>query len=132
MRAFLSEKAIVYGQEKPVLGWGSRSFVPLLAAREGSRLPAWMMQPIHNSWVGLLFEIGFPGLVVFGTIIILRLSLFLKSKNVPRGTFLTSNDILYVSIVSGLIITGCFLMLLDHYILDVHQTSLLFWLVLGL
>ncbi|MFC1618253.1 O-antigen ligase family protein [Patescibacteria group bacterium] len=161
-REFLNGRAIALILEKPVLGWGVRSFVPLLAESEVIKKQSWMLQPIHNAYLGLWVEVGLFGLLAFMAIIILRFRSILigsrganvprgtisngsqnsvaervpkiqKKKNVPRGTFLAKHsDILFSSIIIGGIVSGLVVMIFDHYILDVHQGALMFWVFLGL
>jgi len=133
-RSYLNEKALSFTVANPAVGWGPKSFVPLLTATGRGTIPEWAKQPVHNVWLGLMAEVGLLGVLAFlGLIIIRTIQLCKNQKTVPRGTVSgISDDLLLRSLIIGLIAGSILIMFFDHYILDVQQGSLLFFLVLGL
>ena len=133
-RSYLNEKALSFTVANPAVGWGPKSFVPLLTATGSGTIEEWAKQPVHNVWLGLMSEIGLLGVMAFlGLIIIRTVQLCKNQKTVPRGTVSgVSDDILLRSLIIGLIAGSILIMFFDHYILDVQQGSLLFFVILGL
>ncbi len=99
LRKDLNEKAISLIKDRPVIGFGPKSFVPMLDVFRFSEKPieSWMYQPVHNVYLEVLAEIGIWGFVsVVGIVILQMFSLFKdlrrllrnseKIKNVPCGT----------------------------------------------
>lgn len=117
----------------PIIGIGPKQFVPSLVTVPAVITEPWKFQPIHETYLLLLTETGIIGLVGFGAVIIIKFgSQAKKLKNVPRGTFFYQNsDILYVFILISILVLSLFVMLYDHYILDIQQSSLTFWLLMG-
>lgn len=145
-RLFLQEKSQKLFLGKPALGIGDRTFVPTLALTDNENTPDWMYQPTHSLYWSLLAQLGILGFLTFLSIVITRLILKLhqivprgttrriyNKKIVPRGTISQKNlDSIWISLTIGIIIASLITGTTDHYILDVQQGSLLFWLTLGL
>ncbi len=118
----------------PIIGIAPRQFVPSLSAEDSVASSPWKFQPIHNVYILMLVEIGVLGVVAFSILIGSKIRrLFRIIKNVPRGTFFAHNiDVLYVFIVFSCLLVSLLCMLFDHYIYDIQQSSLMFWLLLGI
>jgi len=78
-------------------------------------------QPVHNVFLLVLAELGIIGLIIFCAVLAAGLWELWRTKSSP------TKIILGVTWV-GLIVLG----LLDHYLWDLQQGKLLFWLVLAL
>ncbi|MBU1083382.1 O-antigen ligase family protein [Patescibacteria group bacterium] len=78
-------------------------------------------QPVHNMFLLVLAELGIMGLIFFGIVLIRGLIELWRTK--PSLT-----KIAVISALMGVIILG----LTDHYIWDLQQGKLVFWLVLAL
>lgn len=139
------DQAATYRRELNLLGWdrfashpifgiGPKQFVPSMVAEQAIITEPWKFQPVHNGFLLLLVENGIGGFFAFGIIIMTKFyTQGRRLKNVPRGTFFDQNtDVLYVFIISSTVLASLFMMLFDHYILDIQQSSLTFWLLLGL
>jgi len=134
-RQYLNAKALQFGTSAINIGWGPKSFVPMLTATENFTLPDWMKQPVHNVWLGIFSEIGMWGLIAFTGILVVRVWQILKpkTKTVPRGTVSReAPDNLLRALILGIIAASVLVMFFDHYILDVQQGSLAFFILLGL
>jgi hypothetical protein len=101
-----------------LVGQGVGSYVELLSEKSPG-LFSWQLQPIHNTYILLVFEVG--------VLPILALSLFLLniySKKKKEALSLLQKCIL---IVSGGV---ALLLLVDHYTWDIEQGQFLFVLLI--
>lgn len=92
----------------PILGVGLGLFVGALP-KVGQNSSILWLQPVHNIFLLIASEVGIIGLVLF---------VYFIQRNTNK-----SNLYAIVSIV--------FLSMLDHYFISIHQTALLFAIVLG-
>lgn len=118
----------------PILGIGPKQFVPSLTSNPEILAEPWRFQPIHNNYLLISVESGILGLGVFVVIIITKfVGMGSHLRNVPRGTFCQAKtDVLYVFIILGCLTASVYVMFFDHYIQDIQQSSLTFWLLMGL
>ena len=134
IRQELSQKGWDRFAEHPWFGIGLNQFVASLSKDSEITSQPWKFQPIHNVCQLALVETGIIGVALLGYIVLRRLSqIFLKLKNVPRGTFFNrQNEVLYVFVISSGIFASLFLMTFDHYIFDVYVSMLVMGLLLSL
>ena len=111
-----------------VRGVGIGQYVGTLVTHSGRLLESWQFQPIHNVPAMVLIETGTVGLLLFLSFLLYSILDLVKryKRNVPRRTF--SYEGLILSCLVALIVP----FLTDHYLWDIQQGILLFWLVLGL
>ncbi|MBT4277158.1 O-antigen ligase family protein [Candidatus Falkowbacteria bacterium] len=79
-------------------------------------MPAWYFQPVHNTYLLILTELGIIGLILFLSFIIM----LLRKRNLK-------NNIFFIATCSLLII-----MFFDHWLWSSHFGLLLLFLILGL
>ena len=120
LRQFYNQSAIDLIKESPLLGVGLGNFVPVLASMY-DRLQPWVLQPVHNIYLLIASEAGLLGLLAFLAF------LFLTIKSAwPHRRDLFASNLLFI--VYCLLLIGLF----DHFLLDIQQGQILFWLMLGL
>jgi len=131
--------------QDPILGAGSGQSVLIMQNFYSQTLNFWEYQPVHNIFLIILSELGLVGLILF---IWWLLGLFYVI--VPRGTINNSQDgvkeninlilnnnkihlssIIFHRYSKGILLGFIFIMLFDHYLWDIQQGSLLFWLIAG-
>ncbi len=119
LRSFYNQEAIKMIWQKPLLGVGFGNFVPAL--KQAVSLSDWQYQPAHNIYLLAAAENGLPALLAFLAFLFLTLrSAWPCRKNLS---------------VNCLLFTVCcllFLGLFDHFLWDLQQGQILFWLMLGL
>lgn len=122
-------------------GVGIGQFVPLMQNYSKQILEIWQFQPVHNVFLLIWSELGFVGLSLF----IYFVYILLVNKNVPRGTFLNTEECC-PQVAKGInvdnqvvtyyfkviLVAFLFIMLFDHYFWDIQQGQVLFWMVAGL
>ncbi len=106
----------------PIKGVGIGNFVPGLLKE--AKLKNWQYQPVHNSYLLIISEIGFIGFLLFFNLIYwlyrnLKAIRFVPKNNYQRGLAL---------ILAAILI----LFLFDHYFWTIKQTEWCFWLIVGL
>jgi O-antigen ligase len=116
-RAELNWIALHIIKDYPLLGVGLNNFT--VRMDEYGRVSGWVrfLQPVHNFYLLVAAEIGLIGLGVFIGLLFLAFRLLLKSRNF----------LLLISLTQ-IVLFGFF----DHYFWTIQQTSLLFWLIVGL
>ena len=88
--------------------------------------PAWYFQPVHNTYILILAELGIIGATLFLALLIL---LFYKSLKLLPNIFKNNNfTIIFFSCLFSLFV----IMLFDHWIWSSHFGILLFWLIFGI
>ena len=141
----------------PFLGIGAGQSVLSMQKFYSQTLEFWQYQPVHNVFLLIFSEFGLIGLGLF---IWWLWKLFHSPKNVPRGTiknkelnieqlnnrekgiidnnkYILNNNNTYLSSIiilryfKGILLGLLFIMLFDHYLWDIQQGSLLFWLTAG-
>ncbi len=121
LRAFYSQSALKMIASHLVLGVGQGNFVATLAATSAAGLEPWLWQPVHNIYLLIVSEIGVLGWLAFLAF------LFLTIEGAWRGRKeLTISYLLFM--VGCLLIIGLF----DHFLWDLQQGQIMFWLLLGL
>jgi len=116
-RAELNWIALEMVKDHPLLGVGLNNFTVRMG--EYGKVSGWVsfLQPVHNVYLLIAAEIGLVGLALFFGLLFSVFRLLLKKKN-------------YLLLISMAQIT--LLCLTDHYFWTLQQTSLLFWLLVGL
>ncbi len=99
-----------------VFGTGVGNY-SLALAKEKQDQPAWTYQPVHNSFLLVLSEIGFFGFIFFISVLVWIGLIVYKRK-----------DYSGLSILFGLLI----LMMFEHWLWSLHFGILFLWLILGL
>lgn len=104
-------------------------------------IQSWQHQPVHAVYLLIYAESGYIGLALF---ILFILSVLLYSmRSVPRGTFSQAKtpklfhvehniDKSLQTCLNIIILMLLFLSLFDHYLWDIQQGMLMFWLFVGL
>ncbi len=121
LRGFYNQAALVFIGQSPWLGLGPNNFVVTLAEKFSGQLEPWAWQPVHNLYLLLGSELGLLALLAF----LAFLSLTIKSAW-PRRRDLEISYLLFT--IGYLLIIGLF----DHFLWDLQQGQILFWLMLGL
>ena len=116
-RAELNWIALEMIKNHPLLGVGLNNFTVVMG--QYGKVSGWtrFLQPAHNVYLLVASEIGLIGLVMFLCLLFSAFRLLLKKKNYLLLISLTQVALL------------CFV---DHYFFTLQQTSLLFWLLVGL
>lgn len=133
----------------PFIGVGAGQFITNMA--KNYSLDYWQYQPVHNVFLLVLNEFGIFMMLGFLYFIFKMFHArpvgcsnhkecstwnihtgvehfqIEDSADVPRGTF--SNYEIYLK---GILVAFIFIMLFDHYFLDIQQGMLLLWLMFGL
>ncbi|MBU2037356.1 O-antigen ligase family protein [Patescibacteria group bacterium] len=119
LRSFYNQEAIKMIWQKPLLGLGLGNFVPAL--KQTASLPLWQYQPAHNIYLLIAAEVGLLALLAF------LVFLFLTVRSVWKFR----RDL---AVSCLLFAVGCLLFfgLFDHFLWDLQQGQILFWLMLGL
>ncbi len=112
----------------PLTGTGLHSFLDDIAAysdRHSLVLPYWQYQPAHNIYLLIASEAGLIGLLGFLLPVIFMLIKAINAlrSHSPRTIFI----IFGISNIASYLVIGFF----DHHPWDIHQSQLLFWLLLG-
>ena len=117
--------------DNPLIGIGAGQFIPDMI--KNYSFESWQYQPVHNVFLLIINEFGIIGLALF-VFFIYKILYF--NKIVPRGTIhvmngakVNGNVIVYFK---ALLIVFLFVMLFDHYLWDIQQGQIIFWLTLGL
>ncbi len=116
-RAELNWIALEMVKDHPLLGVGLNNFTVAMSGY--GEVSGWIrfLQPVHNVYLLIAAEVGLVGLVLFFCLLFSVFSFLLKERS-------------YLLLISMLqIILLCFV---DHYFWTLPQTSLLFWLLVGL
>jgi len=120
-RAELNWIALQMIKDHPLLGVGLNNFT--VRMDEYGKVSGWVrfLQPVHNVYLLVAAEIGLLGLVVFVSLLLFTIYglRFTKPKSLRRLLFISLSQVLA-------------LCLFDHYFWTLQQTSLLFWLMVGL
>lgn len=121
LRFFYNQEALRMIEQKPVLGVGQGNFVWSLMNLTGANLEPWMWQPVHNIYLLIASETGLLGLFAFlGFLFLIIKGVWQRRKDLFVSCFLF--------LVSCLFVIGLF----DHFLWDLQQGQILFWLMLGL
>ncbi|MDP1912039.1 O-antigen ligase, partial [Brevundimonas sp.] len=144
--------------DNPIIGSGTGQFVINMQKYANQTLFDWQFQPVHNVFLLIWSELGLIGLCLFIFFLYklfhveqfkqkeaLECSTWNNSqcesykiaKNVPRppagrqgGTFPDQKE--FKIAIQGVLIGFIFIMLFDHYLWDIQQGQIIFWLILGL
>lgn len=103
--------------KSPMWGVGLNNFIPELPASGVLPKISWWLQPVHNTNLLVLVEVGIVGLLVYLGLVFKSLGAAIKHK---------SWAILLPLL--AILVTGLF----DHYWITLQQNQLLFSLILGL
>jgi O-antigen ligase len=116
-RAELNWIALEMLKDHSLLGVGLNNFT--VAMDNYGKVSGWtrFLQPVHNVYLLVVTETGLIGLIVF---LCLLFSIF-------RLLWEKKNYLLFVSMVQIALLCS-----VDHYFFTLQQTSLLFWLIVGL
>jgi putative inorganic carbon (HCO3(-)) transporter len=120
-RLATAKTAIVLFQKHPLIGVGLGNFIPALAKLDQSlksfHSPFLYYQPVHNIYLLVVAETGLIGLLAFLWLISSALKKARQKKRFEVALALL-----------GILLIG----LVDHYWITLHQTRLLFTIVLAL
>ncbi len=105
-------------KDKPLFGVGFNNSVIVMDSYNTYSNDISFVQPVHNIFLLIFSESG-----VFSFLLLFLLLMLVIKKLVNSSYFY----IFFISVLQ-IIILGSF----DHYILTMHQTLLLFWLILGI
>jgi len=119
LRNFYNQTAWFYFKNAPVFGLGQSNFVWSFSQK--AYLPAWVYQPVHNIYLLIATETGGLGLLAF----LVFLFFTIKSAWRSRSGLAAS---CFLSLVACLLVVGLF----DHFLWDLQQGQILFWLLLGI
>jgi hypothetical protein len=123
----------------PILGISCGQLVIFMAQQSTYPLLLWQMQPVHNVFLLIWAELGVVGFFIFTLwyfLLIVGLRYVKKGNGdvtfgqcVPRETIQTTDARIYFrAMVFGFLP----ILLFDHYMWDIQQGQLIFWIVSGL
>ncbi len=128
-------------ESDPVFGLGAGQSVLSMQKYFPQKLELWQYQPVHNVFLLIFSELGLVG---FGLFIWWLWKLFHlphRQTSVEQwqknNEYILHNDSAYLSSIiisryfKGILLGLIFIMLFDHYLWDIQQGSLLFWLTAG-
>ncbi|MFW9878366.1 MAG: O-antigen ligase family protein [Candidatus Thorarchaeota archaeon] len=113
-----------------LLGVGPGLFVNHLGKYLSENLTWWQLQPVHNVYLLILAEQGLLGFIAFIIFIFYILSQIRHFNFKQKGNDFTK-QILIISFAS-ILFSLFIIMLFDHYLWDIQQGVLCFFLILGL
>lgn len=116
-RAELNWISLEMVKDNPIFGVGLNNFTVRMGEYGRVSGRTLFLQPVHNIYLLIAAEIGLIGFFVFLGLLFSLFRLLLKTKNY----------LLLISLAQ-IVLLG----LTDHYLWTIQQTSLLFWLVVGL
>ncbi|HRY52266.1 MAG TPA: O-antigen ligase family protein [Candidatus Portnoybacteria bacterium] len=119
LRAFYNQQALKMAWQKPILGVGQGNFT--MALRDNISLPDWQYQPAHNIYLLAAAENGLGALLAFLVFLFLTVRSVWSSKKELLASCL-------LVVISCLLLISCF----DHFLWDLQQGQILFWLMIGL
>jgi O-antigen ligase len=106
--------------KKPLFGFGVGTYT--LALQEiNDHKPSWYYQPVHNSLLVLLVEIGLLGIVLLGLTLIL-FGYYLYKNTAKNNRWLITTLFLSIAVLS----------FLDHWLVSLHFGTLFIAALLGL
>jgi len=120
LRSFYNQEAINLFFDKTLSGVGEGNFVTVLA-QKNTNLEPWAWQPVHNIYLLIASEIGLLGLLAFLGFLFFTIK-SVWHKKTERGI----SCLFFVTIF--LLVVGLF----DHFLWDLQQGQLLFWMILGI
>ena len=121
-RAYYNKIAGSVAASHPFLGMGIGQFVPNMMSKL-KHLPANAYQPVHNIYLLIASETGFPGLVIFLGFIVAAFWGFAR-----RTRFTKLYHFSFFILAGSFLIIGLF----DHFIWTSQQGSIIFWMMLAL
>jgi len=121
LRYFYNQEALTMIEKNPTLGIGQGNFVHSLMNSDIANFEPWMAQPVHNIYLLIASEAGPLGLLAF----LLFLFFTIKAAWKYRHN-LSESHLLFI--VGALLLIGLF----DHFLWDLQQGQILFWLMLGI
>lgn len=119
LRSFYNQVAWSFMIQNPALGVGGGNFVTALS-QHADNLADWIWQPVHNIYLLVGSQAGFLGLLAF----LVFLFFTIKSAWLHRSE-LGGGCLLFLT--GSLLAFGLF----DHFLWDLQQGQLLFWMFLG-
>lgn len=115
-------------KENPLFGGGLGSVIYKVSDLMPQNIQSWMIEPPHNYFVIVSDETGIIGLIIFSSLLIYILNLYVqnfrKIKSVANPTEIIILFWLFISII--------IIMQFDHYFYDIPLMSLLLWSILGI
>jgi O-antigen ligase len=128
LRVFYNGVALKFIKQNPFLGLGQGNFVWALEKIQAS-LPAWRFQPVHDIYLLIASEIGILGLLAFLWFLFLTIRGAWQKSNI--FSCLPAEALAKAGL---LLIVNCLLLiaLFDHFLWDLQQGQIIFWLFLGL
>ncbi len=120
LRVYYDQMALNIIKDTPWWGIGQGNFVWTTSSL--GLLENWMYQPAHNIYLLIASETGLFGLATF----LLFLFFILISAHRSRADKLIVYSLLFI--VYSLLVIGLF----DHFLWDLQQGQLIFWLFLGI
>lgn len=130
-RVHYNQIAFNMTKKTPLLGVGYHNFVERMPQYSTVPLEWWQLQPAHNIYILALAEVGFFGLFCLIAAILTLVIFAIYRLRSRWHCLLTDAKIAFSGILSAvvaLLIIGLF----DHYLWDIQQGMLLFWLLIGL
>jgi len=120
LRVFYNQAAAGLMGKHLFVGTGQGNFVTALAQNHAD-LAFWVWQPVHNVYLLVAAETGIIGLLAFLAFLFLTIKAAWRRKSEFNNSHL-------------LFVIGCLLFfgLFDHFLWDLQQGQLLFWILLGI
>ena len=120
LRSYYNQVAMEFIQKSPFWGIGQGNFVNYFS-ESAKWLQGWLIQPVHNVYLLIAAETGGLGLLAFLAFLFLTI----------KSAWSRRND-LFVSCLLFLI--SCFFIfsLSDHFLWDLQQGQILFWVFWGI
>jgi O-antigen ligase len=129
-RKLYNHLASIIIKDNLLLGTGPGLFVNYSGQYLSENFEWWQMQPVHNVYLLILAENGLLGFIAFFISILYVLSQIRHFNFKQKGNYYI-NQILIISL-SSILFSFFIIMLFDHYLWDIQQGALCFFVVLGM
>lgn len=130
-RAQYNQIALKMIKKTPLFGVGYHNFVERMPQYSAQPLEWWQLQPAHNIYILALAEVGVFGFLCL-IIAILTLVIFAIYRLRSRWHRLSDDAQIAFSGILCAVIALLIIGMLDHYLWDIQQGMLLFWLLMGM
>jgi hypothetical protein len=127
--------AIIY--KHPILGISCGQLVIFMAQQSIYPLFDWQLQPVHNIFLLIWAELGVVGFFIFTLwYVLLAIVVPVKKISFSRNGFSKEKHRtfkeLYGTYIHALVIGFIPILLFDHYLWDIQQGQIIFWVVMAL
>lgn len=127
LRVYYDQAAVRIIESHSLLGVGPDNFVWYFENNLCPKIDVSLYQPVHNVYLLIISEIGILGFILF--LIFICSSIYNVSKVMESK--LNVLEKMDISIFFIVFLVYLFTMFFDHYMWDIQQGELMFWIILG-